>query len=119
MLHKNNGWLNIVQIAKGQPVTSAAAYLIPAMLRPNLDIIVNSQVTKILQTGTKDGQPVFSAIQFYTVGGKFSMKYHISCRHQWVELRRLGDLYHQCQQRDNHICRCHQDTPALYVPESE
>ncbi|KAJ4465690.1 hypothetical protein C8J55DRAFT_528227 [Lentinula edodes] len=47
---------------------NAAAYLIPAMSRPNLDIIVNSQVTKILQTGTKDGQPVFSAVQFYTVG---------------------------------------------------
>ncbi|KAJ3849178.1 hypothetical protein EV368DRAFT_75854 [Lentinula lateritia] len=68
LLHENNCWLNIVQIAKGQHVTSAAAYLIPAMSRPNLDIIANSQVTKILQTGTKDGQPVFSAIQFYTVG---------------------------------------------------
>ncbi|KAJ3804684.1 glucose-methanol-choline oxidoreductase [Lentinula aff. lateritia] len=61
------GWTQAM-IAKGQHVTSAAAYLIPTMSRPNLDIIANSQVTKILQTGTKDGQPVFSAIQFYTVG---------------------------------------------------
>ncbi|KAJ3970847.1 GMC oxidoreductase-domain-containing protein [Lentinula raphanica] len=63
------GWTQAT-IANGRRVTAASAYLVPAMLRPNLDILVNTQVTKILQSNIKDNLPVLKAVQFLSIGDK-------------------------------------------------
>ena len=55
-------WLD--QISNGQRVNAATAYLVPVMSRSNLDIVVNTQATKILKTGSEDGEAVFRGVQF-------------------------------------------------------
>lgn len=50
-------------IADGERVNSATAYIAPALLRSNLDVLVNTQVTKVLRTGTQLGKAVFRGVQ--------------------------------------------------------
>ncbi|KAE9387132.1 alcohol oxidase [Gymnopus androsaceus JB14] len=57
------GWTQAT-ISNGQRVNAATAYLVPVMSRSNLDIVVNTQATKILKTGSEDGKAVFRAVQF-------------------------------------------------------
>ncbi|EPQ58624.1 alcohol oxidase [Gloeophyllum trabeum ATCC 11539] len=57
------GWAQST-IANGTRTTSAGSYIEPALLRPNLDILVDTQVTKVLQTGNHDGTPVFRGVEF-------------------------------------------------------
>ncbi|KAI0061203.1 aryl-alcohol-oxidase from pleurotus Eryingii [Artomyces pyxidatus] len=54
------------QFSVGGGVRSSASvsYLQPVLSRPNLDILVNTQVTKVVQTGTQRGVPVFRGVQF-------------------------------------------------------
>ncbi len=53
-----------VQIHDGHRVTSATSYLAQAFDRTNLDILVNTHVTKVLPVGEEDGKPVFRGVQF-------------------------------------------------------
>ncbi|KAF8651128.1 hypothetical protein AX16_004874 [Volvariella volvacea WC 439] len=48
----------------GQRVSSATAFLHPNIDRPNLHVLVNAQVTKLIKTGSKGGRPVFGAVEF-------------------------------------------------------
>ncbi|KAF8646491.1 hypothetical protein AX16_007182 [Volvariella volvacea WC 439] len=48
----------------GRRVSSSVAYLHPNLHRPNLHVLVNAQVTKLLRTGTRNGRPVFGKVQF-------------------------------------------------------
>lgn len=57
------GW-TIQSIGNGQRSSSATSYLKPAQSRPNLEIIIHAQVTKLLQTGTTRGHPAFRCVQF-------------------------------------------------------
>lgn len=57
------GW-NQFAIGQGRRTSAATAYLRPALSRPNLDVLINTQVTKVLQTGTRHGVPVFQGVQF-------------------------------------------------------
>ncbi|KAI0320623.1 alcohol oxidase [Amylostereum chailletii] len=57
------GWTPFT-ISDGQRVSAYTAYLKPALSRRNLDVLVNTQVTKVVQTGTKSGLPVFKGVQF-------------------------------------------------------
>ncbi|KAJ8689751.1 hypothetical protein PTI98_012620 [Pleurotus ostreatus] len=57
------GW-TIQSIGNGQRSSSATSYLKPAQSRPNLEIMVNAQVTKLVQTGTTKGRPAFRCVQF-------------------------------------------------------
>lgn len=56
-------------IQDGQRVSSSTAYLHPAVAaRSNLDILLNTQVTKVTQTGTDNstGTPIFRGVTFAT-----------------------------------------------------
>ncbi|KAH9044875.1 aryl-alcohol-oxidase from pleurotus Eryingii [Lactarius hengduanensis] len=48
----------------GRRTSAATAYLRPALSRPNLDALINTQVRKVLQTGTRNGIPVLQGVQF-------------------------------------------------------
>ncbi|KAH9170729.1 alcohol oxidase [Lactarius sanguifluus] len=56
--------LNQFAIGEGRRTSAATAYLRPALSRPNLDVLINTQVTKVLQTGARDGVPVLQGVQF-------------------------------------------------------
>ena len=56
--------LTRVKIHDGHRVTSATSYLARAFNRPNLDILVNTRVTKVLPVGKEDGKQVFRSVQF-------------------------------------------------------
>ncbi|KAM5534951.1 hypothetical protein V8D89_011324 [Ganoderma adspersum] len=59
-------------IHDGRRVTSATSYLARAFDRTNLDIVVNTLVTKVLPVGVEDGKPVFRSVQFaQTANGPF------------------------------------------------
>ena len=66
--------LTRMQIHDGHRVTSATSYLARAFDRPNLDILVNTRVTRVLSVGREDGKPVFRSIQFaQTVDGEWQI----------------------------------------------
>ena len=52
------------QIHKGHRVSSATSYLTLASNRSNLDIVVNTHVTKVLPVGVENGKPVMRSVQF-------------------------------------------------------
>ncbi|KAG6910317.1 hypothetical protein DXG01_011385 [Tephrocybe rancida] len=53
-----------VTIDKGRRSSSATSYLAPKFLkRSNLDVLVNTRVTQIIQTGTSRGRPAFHALE--------------------------------------------------------
>ena len=43
---------------------SAKAYLAAGLYRPNLDVLVHTMVTKVVQTDFQDGVPVFRGVEF-------------------------------------------------------
>lgn len=53
-------------IAGGQRVSSARAFIDPIINGSNLDVVLNTRVLKLLQTGTVDGLPAFQGVQFAT-----------------------------------------------------
>ncbi|KAI0316388.1 GMC oxidoreductase-domain-containing protein, partial [Amylostereum chailletii] len=50
-------------IQDGERVSSATAFVQPALNRFNLDVLITTHVTKILRTGTSSGVPAFRAVQ--------------------------------------------------------
>lgn len=47
--------------------SSATAYINSQYTnRPNLDVLLNTQVTRLIQNGTKDGLPLFNGVEFAT-----------------------------------------------------
>ncbi|KAG6917771.1 hypothetical protein DXG01_001176 [Tephrocybe rancida] len=57
------GWIQST-IKGGERSSSATAYLAQDILdRPNLDVVVGTQITRVLQTGTADGRPAFGAVE--------------------------------------------------------
>ncbi|KAF8259325.1 alcohol oxidase [Lactarius quietus] len=57
------GWAQF-SIGGGQRSSASVSYLTPALSRPNLDILTDTLVTKVVQTGTQDGCPIFRGVQF-------------------------------------------------------
>ncbi|KAI9434372.1 aryl-alcohol-oxidase from pleurotus Eryingii [Lactarius indigo] len=57
------GWSQL-SIGGGQRSSASVSYLTPALSRSNLDILVNTLVTKVVQTGTRGGLPIFRGVQF-------------------------------------------------------
>ncbi|KIK65201.1 hypothetical protein GYMLUDRAFT_220474 [Collybiopsis luxurians FD-317 M1] len=52
-------------IANGSRDSSARAYIHPALaIRPNLDVLINTQVVKLFQTGLEGGIPIVKGVQF-------------------------------------------------------
>jgi choline dehydrogenase-like flavoprotein len=56
------GW-NQWTIKNGARVTAASAFVDPALSRSNFDVLINTQVTKVLKTGVENGMPVFGAVE--------------------------------------------------------
>ena len=52
-----------MSIGNGTRSSSATAYLKPAMARPNLDVVINAQATKLVPTGFSKGMPSFRAVK--------------------------------------------------------
>ncbi|KAK7056456.1 hypothetical protein VNI00_003011 [Paramarasmius palmivorus] len=50
-------------VADGARDGAATAYLVPALDRPNLDVVVHTRVTKLYSNGTVDGSPVYSTVE--------------------------------------------------------
>lgn len=57
------GWTQST-IANGTRQSSAVAYLGPVLFRSNLDVLINTQVTRLVQTGRVGGKPDFRSIEF-------------------------------------------------------
>ncbi|KAI9435477.1 aryl-alcohol-oxidase from pleurotus Eryingii [Lactarius indigo] len=57
------GWTQF-SIGNGQRSSASVSYLKPVLYRSNLDILVNTLVTKVVQTGTLDDLPNFRGVQF-------------------------------------------------------
>ncbi|KAI0770376.1 alcohol oxidase [Fomes fomentarius] len=51
-------------IHHGRRVTSATSYLAQALHRSNLDIVVNTRVTRLISVGNVSGQPDFRGVEF-------------------------------------------------------
>ncbi|KAI0730887.1 alcohol oxidase [Earliella scabrosa] len=51
-------------IQDGARSSSARNYIEPALSRDNLDVVVNTQVTKVVKTSTQRGVPVVRGVQF-------------------------------------------------------
>lgn len=51
-------------IGNGERSSSATSYLASAIDRPNVDVLVNAQATKLVRTGTENGKPAFRGVQF-------------------------------------------------------
>ena len=47
-------------------IRSGTAYIQPALDRPGLDMLINAQVAKVIQTRTQSGKPVFRGVQLVT-----------------------------------------------------
>ncbi|KAJ7510655.1 aryl-alcohol oxidase [Mycena galericulata] len=57
------GWLQST-IKGGQRSSAATSYLGPSFIsRPNLHVVVNTRVTRIIQTGVDHGNPAFRAVK--------------------------------------------------------
>ncbi|TFK64709.1 alcohol oxidase [Pluteus cervinus] len=65
------GWVQS-SIGDGVRSSSSSSYLHPVTSRPNLHVLVNAQVTKLLRTGTVGGKPSFHSVQFSTGPGGHS-----------------------------------------------
>ena len=62
--HLGVGWVQAL-IDRGVRSSSKAYLVAPGVAdRPNLDILLNAQVSRALQTSTKDSLPEFKAIEF-------------------------------------------------------
>lgn len=51
-------------VGGGQRSSSAVAYLQPALKRPNLHVLIENTVTRLVQTGHVNGKPSFKKVEF-------------------------------------------------------
>jgi len=58
----DQGWIHM-SIGNGTRSSSATAYLKPTLVRPNLDVVINAQATKLVQTGSSEGVPSFLSVK--------------------------------------------------------
>ncbi|KAI0041583.1 GMC oxidoreductase [Auriscalpium vulgare] len=57
------GWVQYT-IDNGERASSYTAYIKPALARSNFDVLINTRVTKVIQTGNESGVPIFRGVQF-------------------------------------------------------
>ncbi|KAF9482345.1 aryl-alcohol oxidase-like protein [Pholiota conissans] len=68
------GWLQST-IGNGARSSSATAFLTPALKRSNVDVLINTQVTKLIQTSKTGSLPAFHGVEFAQshTGSRFSV----------------------------------------------
>ncbi|KAF9559579.1 aryl-alcohol oxidase-like protein [Agrocybe pediades] len=57
------GWLQST-IGNGARSSSATAFLTEALGRPNVDVLIETQVTRLIQTGHTGSAPIFQGVEF-------------------------------------------------------
>jgi choline dehydrogenase-like flavoprotein len=57
------GWTQS-SIANGTRSDSNSAYIQKILTRPNLTVLTNAQVTKLVKTGLQNGLPIFRSVEF-------------------------------------------------------
>ncbi|TBU39603.1 FAD/NAD(P)-binding domain-containing protein [Dichomitus squalens] len=57
------GWMQGTY-GNGMRSSASTAYIEPVLSRPNLDVLVETTVTKLIQTGEASGTPLFRGVQF-------------------------------------------------------
>ncbi|KAF8170787.1 aryl-alcohol oxidase-like protein [Pholiota molesta] len=57
------GWLQST-IGNGARSSSATAFLTPALNRPNVDVLIHTQVTRLIQNGKSGSLPAFREVEF-------------------------------------------------------
>jgi choline dehydrogenase-like flavoprotein len=62
------GWAQS-SIGAGVRSSSSTSYLRNALSRPNLSVLLNATVLKLIQSGTRKGLPLFNTVQFGSSGG--------------------------------------------------
>jgi choline dehydrogenase-like flavoprotein len=70
------GWTQS-SIAQGNRTNSYSAYLHPFLSRPNLTVLGGAHVTRVLQTGTQSGVPVFRGVEFATSSTGTTVRSHV------------------------------------------
>ncbi|KLO19171.1 aryl-alcohol-oxidase from pleurotus Eryingii [Schizopora paradoxa] len=53
-------------VGGGQRSSSATAYLEPILTRKNVDVLIQTTVTRLITTGSSEGKPVFSKVEMAT-----------------------------------------------------
>ena len=93
-------------------MSSASSYLAEAINRANLDVIVNTRVTKVVPIGEEGGRPVFRGIEFaQTVDGDYA-SYRLSRTVLLITLYRAGP-YFTCQEGGYPVCWIDQDSAYM------
>jgi choline dehydrogenase-like flavoprotein len=57
------GWLQST-IGNGARSSSTTAFLTPALKRPNVDVLIHTQVTRLIQNGKSGSLPAFREVEF-------------------------------------------------------
>ncbi|TFY70284.1 hypothetical protein EVG20_g2728 [Dentipellis fragilis] len=77
------GWTQST-IADGTRTTSATAYLDPVIGRKNLDVVVNAQATKLIQTGSDGRTPIFRGVQFAQAADSKGPRYTVTASQEVI-----------------------------------
>ncbi|KAL5484794.1 hypothetical protein ACEPAI_7436 [Sanghuangporus weigelae] len=75
------GWTQST-IANGVRDSSAVAYIAPVLSRSNLDVLVNTRVTRVIQTGIQSSIPEFRAVE--ASASSNGTKYTLSARREVI-----------------------------------
>ncbi|KAL5528041.1 hypothetical protein ACEPAF_7177 [Sanghuangporus sanghuang] len=75
------GWTQST-IANGVRDSSAVAYIEPVLSRSNLDVLVNTRVTRVIQTGIQSSVPEFRAVE--ASASSNGTKYTLSARREVI-----------------------------------
>ena len=87
----NSGWTQYA-IKNSRRASSATAFLEPALNRPNLDVLIHSTVTRLVQSGRRNGKPQFKTVEFAT--GPSGMSCFLAIYHGFLTIHlRLENRY--------------------------
>lgn len=99
-------------------MTAASAYLEPVFPRDNLDVLVNTQVTKIIKTGTQAGIPVMKGVEFAQASSPsafFTSRAFRVITCNAIDYCRYY-LYCSCHKRSNTFRGSDKDAASMWVP---
>ncbi|KAJ7105431.1 alcohol oxidase [Mycena crocata] len=79
------GWTQST-IKNGSRSSSATSYLAPQFMhRPNLHIMLNTMATRIMQSGSKNGEPEFQTVEFAPIsGGANSTRFRATAKKELI-----------------------------------
>jgi choline dehydrogenase-like flavoprotein len=63
LIETQTGWIQST-IGGGERSSSATGYLAPVIQRPNLDVLLHAQVSRVVDVTRKGGKPSFGGVEF-------------------------------------------------------